>query len=150
MRRNVQQRPASALVEGALVYPILFLMLLGTVILVLGVFRYMEMAALARECCRWASVRGQKYAKDTGNPAATPVDIYNNVIVPQATGLDLSKLSYSVTWIKDNNTYHIVLTENDVKPVLNVVRVTIRYNWIPEAFFVPVTFTSTSESIMSY
>ncbi len=94
MRRSVQPRSGATLVESAIVYPLLFLVLLGTVILVLGVFRYMEVAALAREGCRWASVHGSQYAKDTGKPAATTsADVYNNVIVPQAVGLNLSKLT---------------------------------------------------------
>jgi hypothetical protein len=150
MRQRVQPRSGATLVESALVYPLLFLLLLGTVILVLGVFRYMEIAALARESCRWASVRGKHYAKDTGKPAATPADVYNNVIAPQGVGLNLSRLSYSVTWISDNNDYHTIVLENDVFPVTNRVRVTITYQWIPEAFFPPVNMTSTAESIMSY
>jgi Flp pilus assembly protein TadG len=138
------------MVESALVYPILFVVLLGTVILVLGVFRYMEISSLAREACRWASVRGKQYAKETGRSAATPADVYNNVISPQAVGLDLSKLTYNVTWINDNNPYDTIALENDVFPVNNRVRVTITYQWVPEAFFFPVTLTSTAESIMSY
>jgi Flp pilus assembly protein TadG len=139
------------LVESALVYPLLFLLLLGTVILVLGVFRYMEVAALAREGCRWASVHGSQYAKDTGKPAATTsADVYNGVIASQAVGLDPRKLSCTVTWNPNPNDYHTILLENDVFPVSNTVRVTITYQWVPEAFFPPITLTSTAESIMSY
>ncbi len=151
MRRSVQPRSGATLVESAIVYPLLFLVLLGTVILVLGVFRYMEVAALAREGCRWASVHGSQYAKDTGKPAATTsADVYNNVIVPQAVGLNLSKLTCTVSWNPNTNDYHTILLENDVFPVTNTVRVTITYQWVPEAFFFPITFSSTAESIMSY
>jgi Flp pilus assembly protein TadG len=139
------------MVESALVYPILFLVVLGTVIVVMGVFRYMEVAALAREGCRWASVHGSQYAKDTGKPAATTsADVYNNVIALQAVGMDPSKLTCTVTWNPNPNDYHAILLENDAFPVLNTVRVTVTYQWVPEAFFPAINLTSTAESIMSY
>ena len=50
------------------------------------------------EAARYASVHGTNYQKDTGNGAVTKVNIYNAAIVPQASGLDLSQLTYTINY----------------------------------------------------
>jgi hypothetical protein len=101
-------RPATTIVEFAIVAPLSFLLLLGLLIGGMGIFRYQEVAFLSREASRWACVHGAKYAKDTSNPSASPDDgqwsggsgqcslLYNNVVKAKATALDLTKLTYSV------------------------------------------------------
>ena len=96
-------RRGATTVEVALVLPILFMFILGTVVLGLGVYRYQQVAALAREGARYASVRGTQYAANTGNAAAKSTDVYNNTILPMAIGLIASNLSYSVTWNTSNS-----------------------------------------------
>ena len=54
-----------------MVYPLTILLLLGTVVLGLGVFRYQQLQCLAREGARYASVHGPQYAADSGNAYAT-------------------------------------------------------------------------------
>jgi hypothetical protein len=152
MRRSVQPRSGATLVESALVYSILFLVLLGTMILVLGVFRYMEIAALAREGCRWASVHGQQYAKETGKPVATGQAV-KQAIASQAVGLDLTKLNVTLNPDPVSSPYYAGTSEGDIVPYSNTVTVTITYQWIPEAsfgLFVPITLTSTAESVITY
>src|SRR3954451_16068419 len=95
-------RRGTTAVECALVYPLVFMFCLGLVVGAMGVFRYQELASLARRGARYASVHGYQYSKDTGNPAATPADVYANAIDPYAVGLDKSQLGYSVTWNKSN------------------------------------------------
>jgi Flp pilus assembly protein TadG len=158
MRLHHKVRSAATLVEFAIVAPSTFLLLLGLLVGGLGIFRYQEVAYLAREASRWACVHGAQYAKDTGKPAAGPDDgvwsggsgqctlLYNNVIHPRAVALDPSKLTYSVTWNTDNNTNHTV---NGHK-VANTVTVTVTYRWIPEAYLGGITFSSSSVSLMYY
>ncbi len=135
--------------ESILVLPVLSALIFGTVIGGYGIFRYQQIAMLAREGARYASVHGGLYQQETGNAAATPQDVYNNAILPFATNLDLSQLSYTVTWNTDNMPYHT--TSEYEKPVANTVTVTVQYNWIPEAYFVgPLTLSSTSTVPMSY
>ena len=50
-----------------MVYPVTILLLLGTVVLGLGVFRYQQVQCLAREGARYASVHGPQYAADSGS-----------------------------------------------------------------------------------
>lgn len=147
MRLGHSLRPAATMVEFAIVGSVTFLMLLGLLIGGLGVFRYQQVARLARDASRWASVHGTQYALDTKNSAATATDVYNQAIVPNATGLDLTKLTYAVTWNATNSPYSL---NAQGAQVANTVTVNIKYKWIPEAFFVSMTLSSTSVSVMSY
>ena len=149
--RSPRKRKGAALVESAFVLPILILLILGIVIVGLGVFRYQQMATLAREGARWASVHGAQYQSETGKPAATASDVYNTAILPMATGLDVSKLSYSVSWPNGNlASYEDPNSNPPGQPLGASVVVTVRYNWIPEAYFGGVTLTSTSTMPMQY
>jgi Flp pilus assembly protein TadG len=141
---TVPFRAGASAVEFAVVAPVAFLFVLALVIGGMGIFRYQELASVAREASRWASVRGAQYQQDTGQPAATAQDVYNNVIAPNAIGMDTTKLSYSVTWNADNRPYHTTIVNNQLVPVSNTVTVTLTYQWVPEAFFGGYTLTSTS------
>jgi Flp pilus assembly protein TadG len=148
-RFRVRRRTGFAATESVVVLPILMLFIIGTVVGGYGVFRYQQIAVLAREGARYASVHGGQYELDTGNAAATPQDVYNNVIAPLATSLDLSQLTYSVSWNRDNTPY--TMSGEYEKPTSNTVTVTINYNWVPELYLVgPIKLTSTSTVPMSY
>lgn len=150
MRRKCRSRRGATIIEFAIVSPIAVLLILGPIIGGLGVFRYQQVAALAREASRYASVHGKQYQKETGNTAATAQDIYDQVIADQAVGLDLSQLTYSVTWDTNNNPYHTIISNGDVVAVTNKVTVTVTYQWVPETFWGGVTLTGTSQSPMWY
>ena len=137
MLRNPTPRRGASVVECAVVYPATFLFVLGLAIGALGVFRYQEVAALAREGARYASVRGYAYSMATGNMPATASDVYKNAILPNAVGLDTSQLTYSVTWNPDNMQG-------------SYVSVRVNYHWLPEAFLGGVTLSSTSSVQVSY
>ena len=150
MRLQRHSRPGITAVESALVYPVTFLLLLGTIIGGLGIYRYQEMASLARRAARDALVHGRQFAKDRNKPAATPTDIYEQAIAPHAVSLDLTKLTYAVSYNSDNWPTHTTIINGDVKAVGNTVTVTVSYRWIPEAFLGGITLTSTSTMPMSY
>jgi len=148
--RNPSRRGASA-VEAAIVYPVALFFVLGLVVGAMGVFRYQETAALAREAARYASVHGGQYAQEMKVTAPTPADIYNNVVLPMAVGFDTSQLNYSITYNTSNMPYHTTLDSNkNVIPIQNTVTVTLTYQWLPEAFLGGVTLSSTSVMPMSY
>jgi Flp pilus assembly protein TadG len=142
-------RRGTTSIEFGITCPIVFFLVFAIIVGGLGVFRYQEVAAMAREGARWASVRGSDYAEETGQPGATAADIYNNAILPGAVGLNPSQLSYSVTW---NETNEPLRVDNDVQhPVGNTVTVTVTYQWFPEMYLVgPYTLTSTSTAQMIY
>jgi Flp pilus assembly protein TadG len=147
MRLCFTIRRGGSLVEFAIVAPVTFLLMLGLLIGGMGVFRYQQVAQLARDASRWASVHGTQYAQVTGNPAATATDVYNNAISPYAAGLNLSNLTYSVTWNASNSPAH---TNANGQKVANTVTVTVNYQWIPEAYLSGVTLTATSVSVMYF
>jgi Flp pilus assembly protein TadG len=136
-------------VEFAITCPIAFFLIFAIITGGLGVYRYQQVAAAAREGARWASVHGTDYAQDTGKPAATPEDIYNNAILPAVTAIDVSNLTYSVTW--DKNNVPLYTDANYEKPIGNTVTVTVNYQWFPELILVgPYNLTSSSTAQMAY
>jgi hypothetical protein len=138
-------------VEGAVVYPVVFLVILGLVVGAAGVFRYSQLASLTREAARYASVHGGQYAREMKVTAPTPADIYNSVVLPRAEGFDTSQLNYSITYNNNNMPYHTTLdASNNVIPIQNTVTVTLTYKWLPEEFLGGVTLSSTSVMPMSY
>src|SRR5262249_50953127 len=151
MLRAPQRRSGATVVECAFVYPVFFLLVLGLLVGAGGIFRYSQLASLSREAARYASVHGQQYAQEMKVPAPTPADIYNNVVLPNATGFDTSQLNYSITYNTDNSPYHTTLdANNNVIPIQNTVTVTLTYQWVPEAFLGGITLSSTSVMPMSY
>ena len=150
MRLRLHRRAGTTAVECAVVYPSVFLFTLGLVIGAAGVFRYQELASLARRAARYASVHGTQWATDTGNTAPLPADIYNNVILPNTSGLDTSRLSYSITYNTSNDPNHSAIVNNNPVLVANTVTVTLTYQWVPEAFLGGITLSSTSTVVMSY
>jgi len=117
----------------------------------LGIFRYQEVATLAREGARYAVVHGTQYAQDAGVSAPTPSDIYNNAIANRAVALDLTRLSYSITYNVSNQPFHTTIDSNqNIIPIQNTVTVTLTYQWVPEAFLGGITLSSTSVMPMSY
>ena len=143
-----RRRRGTTAVEFGITCPIVFFLVFAIIVGGLGVFRYQEVAAVAREGARWASLHGGQYAEETGRPAATAADIYSQAI-EGAVGLDPAKLSYTVTWNRNNQPLWV---SNDVEtPTGNTVTVTINYQWIPEMYLVgPFTLTSTSTAQMLY
>jgi Flp pilus assembly protein TadG len=133
-----QKREGVTVVECAVIFPIVFLLLAGTVIGGIGVFRYQEVAALAREGARFASVRGARYEFDSGKPMATPEDVFNQAILPKAVALDKDRLTYEVTWNPTD------------KRQGGTVTVRVNYDWIPEAFLGGIQLSSSSTMWMSY
>lgn len=127
---------ASVIVESAIVLPILMLLLLGTIVVGLGVFRRNQIAYLAREGSRWATVHGPGYSTDQKLPLPTNTDVLTNAVVPRMSGLNTQNLTSTLTW------------NTGVSP--QTVSFTLNYRWVPEAFFSPITFTSTSTQLITY
>jgi len=148
-------RRGAVLVESALVYPVVFMILFGIIMLGLAVFRYQQVAFISREASRYASVRGALYASETGNSAATADDVYNKSIKVNAAGMNTSAITYSVTWNTDNKQYHTT-TKTDAATgelqsvyITNYVTVTVTYTW-NTGIFGSIPVSSTSSVPVSY
>jgi Flp pilus assembly protein TadG len=145
--RATGKRRGATVVELAAVAPILMLLIFGLVIGGLGVFRYHQVASLAREAARHAAVRGSEYARETGKPAATQDSIRKEVVEANAAGLDPALLTCTVSWDKSNAPKAV---NADQSATTNVVTVTVTYKWLSEAYFGGITLTSTSKVPMSF
>ena len=94
-RRPPGRRRGAATIEAAIALPLAFVLIFAVIVGGLGVFRYQQVAALAREGSRWASLRGAVYSQESGRPPATAADVYANAIEPMAVGLDRTKITYA-------------------------------------------------------
>jgi Flp pilus assembly protein TadG len=148
MRITSAKRRGATTGECAIVFPVTFLLIVGLLVGAAGVFRYQEMSHLARQGARYASTHGTQWQKDTGLPAATSQDVYDNAIAPGAFGLDKTRLSYTVTWDRSNALYHTDTVNGDIVATANTVTVKVTYQWIPEAYLGGITLSSTSVATM--
>jgi Flp pilus assembly protein TadG len=126
------------MLEAALVFPIVFFLLIGLVIGAMGIFSYQQVSNLACEGARYASVRGSAYAAATGNAAATQQDVVSNAITPMIVALIPSKLTTMVSWSPDNTPGSTVI-------------VTVSYQWFPALYLTdPIVLQSTAEMTVTY
>jgi hypothetical protein len=141
---NRRLRRAATVLECAVVLPVAFFLFIGLVVGTSGVFRYQEMATLAREGARYASTHGYQYRKDAGLSMGTAEiwrqDIYDNAVKPKIVGLDTSKLTVTASWPDVINQSG----KPDNWPG-SKVDVTVSYQWFPSLYLVgPYTVQSTS------
>jgi Flp pilus assembly protein TadG len=123
-KRNRPNRRGVAALEAALVYPVAMLLLIGTVVLGIAVFRYEQLQALAREGARYASVHGPTYASEQNSSYATSSTVLTYVDTMTA-GLQQNSLNCTVTWAPNPPTTTTPST----------VTVQLSYAWVPEGFF---------------
>lgn len=152
-------RPGVAALETAFVLPVFIFLLLGLLTGGMGVFRYQQVACLAREAARRASVCGADYQKETNQTSPTQAEIIQQSVTPLAVGMDPASLNVTVQWMNQatNTTQSWDSAPKDVKSinasgeyVTNSVSVTVTYTWAPGLFLGPVTLTSVSQVPMSF
>jgi TadE-like protein len=161
--RGPRRRGASA-VELAFICPVVLFLFFALGFGAMGVFRYQEVAHLARKGARYASTHGGFYHSEgidtrTGVPSISTSDQMRTYLLPYCTLLDPNSLtvnlSYTAGLTPVNYPYYSDPDPNLVPPgsriIRNNVRVTVSYRWMPELYLVgPFTLTSTSEMPMSY
>jgi Flp pilus assembly protein TadG len=173
LRRTIPRRRRGAvLVEAAFAYPVLLFFVCAVVVIGLGIYRFQQVASLARVGSRYACVHGSNYNTQTpGNPAAATDTTITNYIKARAVGLDPRKLTVNVyledatgtdaDW--DSSTKLPTYTDGSGNTKKYTVKVVVSYTWIPELVpspraeyrqgpvpFGTLTFTSTSKVPMSY
>ncbi len=133
-RPGFGNRRGMASVECALVYPIAILLLLGTIIMGLGIFRFEQLQALAREGARYASVHGPTYASENGQSEASTSTVLTYVqgLAVGLNGLNCTAVTYSATTLPCT------------------VSVTLTYTWNPGMLFSSMTWTVTSTMPVTY
>ncbi len=161
LRRSPSPRRRGALaVEAAFVYPVMIFLLLMLIVGGMGVFRYQQVAFLAREAARWAAVHGSNWQNETGQSAATQDRIRSDVVVPLAAAMDPAQLTVQVQWVNgatgqaqawDGSAQAPSTVNAAGDKVTNRVRVTVSYTWVPAlAGTGPLSFQSVSEVPMAF
>src|SRR6516225_4484419 len=98
------RRSGTTIVESAIVYPVLLLLLIGLMVGGLGVFDYEQVAYAAREAARFASVHAGQYQRDNAAAiaAGTLPDVnaayLTTLVTDRVVNLDSSKLQVTVTF----------------------------------------------------
>jgi Flp pilus assembly protein TadG len=155
-----QRRLGATVVEFAIVAAAGLLLIYGLIVGATGVYRYQEVAHLAREGSRYAAMHGGQYQKDgidktSGVKTVASDDDIRSYLLPKAVALDKSKLTIHISWSapssitpKNIPTYTIAPSQVENQ---NYVTVSVTYEWKPEVFlFGPRKLTSTSTMPMSY
>jgi Flp pilus assembly protein TadG len=166
MRMTRTSRSGVSVVQFAISASVVFLLTLGLIVGGFGVFRYQEVAHLAREGARYASTHGGQYTLDgrpaqTGVPAVASASDVQNYLLPRTTLLDPNFVQVSIDWsspaaLSPRNMP--IYTDSDPtlvppaqKTIRNNVSVTVTYQWMPEVYLVgPITLSSTSTMPMTY
>lgn len=125
--RDRRRRRGVTVVEVAVTAPLAFLLILGLIVGAIGVFRYQQVAHLAREGATYAAMHGPNYERRTKKPQADSAQVLQRLL-PMAAGLDPSSLDCTCVVDDDANT----------------VAVTLRYQWVPEGYLPASTLSSTS------
>ena len=166
------RRHAAHMVECAIIFPLTFLLVAGLVVCAMGVFRYQQMAYLAREAARYAAVHAGEYQQENAAaikagtlPNVTDSYLTTNIVQANAVSLDPSSLQVAVKISTSNGTYDWDDTANNGQrwpyslktingtnySLTNTVSVTLTYQWVPEWFLSgPLTLTSTAVMPMCY
>jgi Flp pilus assembly protein TadG len=153
-------RSGAALVETALVLPLLFLFIFGLIIGGVGMNYFQTVSNLAREAARYASVHGTGYQSDPpGYSAVTKANIYSAAIAPKLVGLDPSNLTYAIyytgasgqtDWDSALHQPQYVNSTTGGTPKTAVVSVTVTYQWSALLYFGKINLSSTAEMPMSH
>jgi Flp pilus assembly protein TadG len=149
-------RRGATVVEFAVIAPVALLLLIGFAVLAMGVYRYQQVAWLAREGARYASTHGAQYRADhrlpVGDATLWSQEIRDNWILPFSTALDASRLSVSASYSAGNNRANASNSETGFGSTIdNTVTLTVSYEWVPEGFLTsPLTLTSTASAPMAY
>ena len=140
IHRPLSRRRGAVALEAAIVYPILFFLVLALIIGGVGVSRYQQVALLAQEASRWTCVRGAGWEKDSNSPPLTVSQIREEVVLPMSVGLDPNKLTVAADWINgvtgdvvpwDSSNRKPTTPNSNQDQVANRIRVTITYLWSP-------------------
>jgi Flp pilus assembly protein TadG len=166
------RRLGAHLVECAIIFPITFFLVVGLMVGAMGVFRYQQMAYLARETARYAAVHAGQYQQENAGaikagtlPNVTSTYLTDNVAKANAVSLDPSFLTVAVNFNTsagsfdwddtggngDRWPYSPKTVNGTTYSDTNTVSVTVTYQWIPEWFLSgPITITSTAVMPVCY
>lgn len=154
-RRGQDRRGATA-VEFALVGPLFFFLIIGFCVICSGVYRYQQVAWLARVASRYASVHGAEYRANNGltagNAGTWTSEIRSTAVIPNTSTLSPALTTVTATWqTGDNRANAANQAAGSATTIPNWVTATVSYQWTPLKYLVgPITLTSQASAPVSY
>ena len=143
-------RRGATLVVVAIVLPLMLLLMLAAIDTSSAVYRYQQVATLAREGARYASVHAGQYSQERGLPVATVDEVKTNAVLPRAVNLQSSQVACTLVWVNGSSSPYSVTGDSGQRKA-NIVRFTISYPWTSLFMFGgSMNLTSTSEAPISY
>jgi hypothetical protein len=132
-------RRGAVVFEAAFAYPAAFFIILITVIGGFGIFRYQEVAYLAREGARYGSTHGARFRSDAAEGVGTPGTADGSSTVT-TTLSDGSTQTYTILWYKTDPTatsgsdtsWTGDIYDNSIRPnlvALDKKSMTVRCGW---------------------
>jgi Flp pilus assembly protein TadG len=160
-------RSGTHLLECAIVYPIVFFLIIATIAGGIGISNYQQVAHLAREAARFASTHAGQYAKENAAaitagtmPTVNQSYITNKIVLPQAFMLNTSNLTVQINIYSSSNpqgtAWDTALANGTNWPngsttvngttymETSTVGVMVSYQWNPLYLTGPITLKSTS------
>jgi Flp pilus assembly protein TadG len=137
------RRRAALAVEGAIIYPLMLMLVFMLIVGGMGVFRYQQVACQAREAARWAAVHGTDWHKESGLALPSKNDILQQAVLPLAAGMATNNIGLQVQMIHqvsgqvtdwDVASKHPLSVTSSNQGVSNRVQVTVTYQWTPQLF----------------
>jgi Flp pilus assembly protein TadG len=160
-----RRRRGAAAIEFAFVAPVVLFIILAQIFGGMCVFRYQEVAHLAREGARYASTHGATYvtegtAGQTGEPDVDSSEDLRTYLAARTVLLSPSSLQVDVSWtapgsvVPANQPTYLDPDPNQVPPgqrvIQNYVIVKVSYSLKVPGIPSALTLTSTSQMPMCY
>jgi hypothetical protein len=121
-RSNDTRRRGASVVEASIAGPVAMLMVLAIVIGAIGIFNYQQIAFVARETARFASVHGAQYAKNNA-------DAITAGTLPNVDAAYLISYAKSRAAMSDSSQLQISIQMTVLKPGAISATDTITVDW---------------------
>jgi Flp pilus assembly protein TadG len=118
----IKKRRAASVIEAAVVLPITFTLLLAIMIGGIGIIRYQQMAFIARETARFASVHGAQYAKKNAGAIAAGT-------LPNVDAAYLVNYAKSKAAALDPSQLQVAISITVIKPAATAAGATETVDW---------------------
>lgn len=159
MTKSHPRRRGAAVLESAMLLPVVVLLLAGLIVGGFGVFHQQQLLCMAQEAARFASVHGAQRSFDTDDEPATADGIRAAAVVPLAAGMDPAAVAVRVQLVRtgpgtvedwDASRKEAKSLNANGEYVTNFVRVTVTYTYDPGFLLGPVPMGRTAEFPMSH
>jgi Flp pilus assembly protein TadG len=121
-RTKIKKRRGASVIEAAIVLPVTFALVLGILIGGIGIVRYQQMAFIARETARFASVHGGQYARTNAGAIAAGA-------LPKVDSAYLVNFAKSKAAALDPGQLQVTISMTVINPAATAASTTETVDW---------------------